>query len=60
MKGMESTDYFQCDRCHLECQIDSVATEPTVVLLLVRHCPDSKGVAIFGKVIRFQERRGSL
>jgi hypothetical protein len=26
----------------------------------MRHCPDSKGIVVFGKVMSFQERRGGI
>ena len=60
MDGMIGTDFFQCDRCHIECRIDFRALEPNTLPLIIQHCPDSKGIPIFGKVTKFQERRGGL
>jgi hypothetical protein len=58
--GMTSTEFFQCDQCHVECRIDSEAAESTTESLTIRHCSDSKGIAVLGKVTRFQERRGGV
>ncbi len=66
---MNSSEFFQCDRCHAECRVDSEAPEsvtsnvphPTApARLLIRHCRDSKGVAVLGKPIKFQEKRRGL
>jgi hypothetical protein len=57
---MNSTDVFQGDRCHIECGIDSGAPEANIAPLIIRHCPDSEGIAVFGNVTRFRERRGGL
>jgi hypothetical protein len=27
---------------------------------MIRHCPDSEGITVVGKVTRFQQRRGGL
>ena len=54
MDGMISTHFFQCDRCHVECRIDSEATESSTAKLIIRHCPDSKSIAVQGKVTRFR------
>ena len=58
MGSMISTEFFQCDLCHVECRIDSEAAESKTEPLIVRHCTDSKGIAVLGKVTRFEERRG--
>jgi hypothetical protein len=60
MDGMIRTDFFQCDRCHIECRVDSESTESSTAQLIIRHCPDGKGVAVVGTVTRFQERRGGV
>ena len=61
---MRTTDYFECDRCHIYCRLDSEEPNPSdslgVSQITFRHCPDSKGIVVFGKVISFQERRGGL
>jgi hypothetical protein len=63
MCGRICTDFFRCDCCHIDCRIDSEASGPfdsiRTAPLTIRHCPDSKGVAVLGKVTRFQERRGA-
>ena len=55
---MICTVFFQCDRCHVECRIDSEAPEPGATPLVIRHCPDSEGIPIPGKVTRFQNGVG--
>jgi hypothetical protein len=62
MGGMTWTCFLQCDRCHIECRIDSEAptTSASSAPLIVRHCPDSEGIPVLGKVTKFQERRGGL
>jgi hypothetical protein len=64
MYGMEATDYFQCDRCHIDCRVDSEGPSRSdstcTSQLTIRHCSDSKGILVFGKVLRFQERRGGM
>ena len=60
MEEMKSVDFFSCDLCHVECRIDSETQDPNTTPIIMRHCPDSKGVAVIGKVTRFQERRGGL
>jgi hypothetical protein len=57
---MITTEFFQCDRCRIECRIDSEASEPNAAAVMIQHCPESKGIAVCGKVTRFQERRGGL
>ena len=61
---MKTTDYFQCDRCHIDCRLDSEGPSPSdswgASQLTMRHCPDSKGIVVFGKVMSFQERRGGI
>jgi hypothetical protein len=57
---MERTDYFQCDRCHIDCRVDSEAREPDVTPDIIQHCQESRGIAVQGKITRFQERRGGL
>ena len=54
---MNSTDFFRCDRCHIECRIESSDSTGTVPLI-IQHCPESEGIAVLGKVTRFEERRG--
>jgi hypothetical protein len=60
MDDMIRTDFFQCDCCHVECRLDSESTESSTAQLVIRHCPDGKGIAVLGAVTRFQERRGGL
>jgi hypothetical protein len=60
MDGMIGIDFFQCDRCHIECRVDSEAPTPTSAPLIIQHCPDNKGIAIRGRVTKFQERRGGV
>jgi hypothetical protein len=64
MQGMQTREYFQCDRCHIDCRLDSEAPgpidAPRTAQLTIRHCQDSKGIVVFGKVMSFQERRGGL
>jgi hypothetical protein len=64
MEGMQTRDYFRCDRCHIDCRIDSEGPSPidsaSSSQLTIRHCPDSKGIVVFGKMVSFQERRGGL
>ena len=57
--GMMSTVFFHCDRCHLECRVDSEGQESTAQLN-IRHCSDGKDIALLGTVTRFQERRGGV
>jgi hypothetical protein len=58
MDGMQGTDYFECDRCHADCWVDSESLEPRTPPLTVHHCPGSRGIPVLGKVTRFRERRG--
>jgi hypothetical protein len=58
MDRTKGTDYFECDRCHADCRVDSESLEPRTPPLIIRHCPDSKGIPVLCKVTRFQERRG--
>jgi hypothetical protein len=60
MDGMTWTEFFQCDRCHIECRVDSEAPTPTSAPLILHHCPESRGIPIQGRVTRFQERRGGV
>jgi len=53
------TIFFQCDRCHIECRVDSESPE-SAAPLIIRHCPDSGAISVVGKVTRFQERRGGV
>ena len=57
---MISTEFFQCDCCHIECRIDSESTESSTAQLIIRHCSDGKAIPILGAVTRFQERRGGV
>jgi hypothetical protein len=57
MSDTISTHFFQCDRCHLECRVDSEASEQGTTLRLNR---DGEGMTVLGTVTRFQERRGGL
>ena len=59
MDGMICTVFFQCDRCHVECRVDSESPDDTAQFS-IRHCAESKGISVLGKVTRFQERRGGL
>ena len=56
---MISTEFFQCDCCHVECRVDSESTESSTPLI-IRHCPEGKDIAVLGTVTRFQERRGGV
>jgi hypothetical protein len=56
---MTSTVYFECDRCRIECKVDAVSG-PNNIPFTIRHCADSKGIPLEGRVIAFQERRGGL
>jgi hypothetical protein len=58
MDRMKGTDYFECDRCHIDCRIDSEALDPRTPPLIVHHCSGSRGIPVLGTVTRFQERRG--
>ena len=64
MKDMTSTYFFSCDACHVECRIDSESARPNHEAAsgksVIRHCSESKGVAVDGKVTGFQERRGGV
>jgi hypothetical protein len=64
MHSMNTTDFFQCERCHAECRLDSEGPGPIgskgTAQLTIRHCPDSKDIVVFGKVMNFQERRRGL
>jgi len=64
MYGMRTTDSFECDRCHIECRVESEGPSPNnstgASQFTIRHCPDSKGIIVLGTVTRFQERRGGL
>jgi hypothetical protein len=64
MEGVNTTDFFQCDRCYVECRIDSETPKSSdstgTELLTIIHCPGSKSIVVLGKVTRFQERRGGL
>jgi hypothetical protein len=57
---MNGTDYFECDRCHTECRVDSEARVPDAPPLIIHHCPESSGIPVLGNVTRFQERRAGL
>jgi hypothetical protein len=61
---MKTTDYFECESCHVGCRVDSEGPGPrdsTIASqLTIRHCPDSKGIVVFGKVTNFQEWRRGL
>jgi hypothetical protein len=61
---MKTTDYFHCDRCHIDCRLESERPGPigsaTAAQLTIRHCLDSKDIVVFGKVMNFQERRRGL
>jgi hypothetical protein len=56
---MKGTNYFECDRCHIRCRVDSEG-EQNATPLLVRHCPEGQGIPVLGTVTRFQEWRGGL
>jgi len=61
MDRVISAYFFQCDSCRRECRIDSEAAEPlNTAPIIIRHCADSKGIAVLGKVTRFQERRAGI
>jgi hypothetical protein len=54
------TEFFQCDGCRIECRVDSEELEPGLPPFVIMHCPKDRGVAIFGKVTKFRERRGGV
>jgi hypothetical protein len=60
MYRIQGTEFFQCDRCSIECRIDSVELGPAVAQLIIHHCQESRGIPIRGRVTRFQERRGGV
>jgi hypothetical protein len=60
MVALISTVFFQCDRCRVECRIDSEALEPSTAPLIIHHCLDSEAIPIHGQMTRFQERRGGV
>jgi len=41
------------------CRVDSESPDDTTQFS-IRHCAESKGNSVLGKVTRFQERRGGL
>jgi len=51
--------FFQCDRCHVECRVDSESQDDTAQFI-IRHCAGSEDISVLGKVTQFQERRGGL
>jgi hypothetical protein len=59
---MKTTDFFRCDRCHIDCRLDCDEPSPSdstgASQFTLRHCPDSNGIVVFGKVISFKERHG--
>jgi len=60
---MDRTDYFSCDRCRIQCRVDSetpARDAPASVPRVIRHCLDSEGVPDLGTITRFQERRAGL
>jgi hypothetical protein len=60
---MKGTEFFHCSSCDVECRIDFEAESgdfPRSTPLIIRHCPDGKGISIVGKVTEFQERRGGV
>jgi hypothetical protein len=57
---MTTMAFFQCDRRRIECRIDSEALAPNAAAAMIQYCPDSKGIAVCGKVTRLQERRCGL
>jgi DNA-binding CsgD family transcriptional regulator len=58
--GTMSTVFFHCDRCHLECRVDSEAPDSSTAQIIIRHCSDGKDIAVLGTVTRFQERHGGV
>jgi DNA-binding CsgD family transcriptional regulator len=59
-RPMASTEFFQCDSCHLEYRVYSKVTGPDRGTITIKHCSDSKGVTIIGIPTRFQERRSGV
>jgi hypothetical protein len=60
---MKGTEFFHCSSCDVECRIDFEAESDDSARstpLIIRHCPDGKGISIVGKVTEFQERRGGV
>jgi hypothetical protein len=60
---MKGTEFFHCNSCDVECRVDFEAESDDPVRstpLIIRHCPDGKGISIVGNVTEFQERRGGV
>jgi hypothetical protein len=60
---MKGTEFFHCSFCDVQCRIDFEGDSddsPRSTPLIIRHCPDGKGISIVGKVTEFQERRGGV
>jgi hypothetical protein len=60
---MKRADYFSCDQCRIQCRVDSEEPAPDAlasVPRIIRHCLDSQGIVVHGKVTKFQERRGGV
>jgi hypothetical protein len=53
MGGMICTDFFRCDRCHIECRIDSGAPGPFDSISAE---PLTCGIARIGKALLFLGR----
>ena len=48
MDRMKGAGFFQCDRCHIECRIDSEA-KPSTAPLIIHHCPESRGIPFLAR-----------
>jgi hypothetical protein len=44
----------------LSAAFESEELEPDLPPFIIMHCPKDRGVAIFGTITKFQERRGGL
>src|SRR5579872_5506363 len=60
MDRMISTEFFQCEHCHVECRIDCEVSEQDTTPRVIQHCPGGTGITVLGTVSRFQERRGGV
>jgi hypothetical protein len=61
MDGLHTTDFFSATAVTLSAGLTLRPEEsPSHAPLIVRHCADSEGVAVLGKVYKFRERRGGI
>jgi len=50
MDGMNGTDFFRCDHCHMECRIYSETPKPSTAVLVIRRCRESVGIVVLAKL----------